>query len=147
MPPGPVTSITDYHTIMNQALKFIEPNKLYIGCPLLAYGWELPYIEGLSTAISLKLNTSVELAKDKNSPIEFDEPSQTPFFSYTDEKNKTTVKSIVWSIDARTIDQFLQLTLKYALKGTGTWNIMYYYAPLWSVINSQFKINKLLPEI
>jgi spore germination protein len=53
----------------------------------------------------------------------------------------------VWFIDARTVDAVSRLIQRFDIPGIGVWNIMYYYAQLWMVLNSQYMIKKIYPEI
>lgn len=145
-PPSPVTSIKEYDNLLNEINEIIPDKKINIGCPIIGYDWELPYIQGTTIATSLKLNTAIELAQVTNSIIKFDEISQTPYFNYTQKISEVPIQHIVWFIDARTINSVLDLITKYNLNGTGIWSIMFYSAQIWSVINSQYKIEKLFPE-
>ena len=40
----------------------------------------------------------------------------------------------------------MKIIFEYLLNSAAFWNIMIYYSELWLVINSQFEIEKLIPE-
>lgn len=143
-PPMPVNSIFQLETIMNSVLKSIEPKELMLGYSLISYDWLLPYIPGTSYANSLSINSSMRLAQDVGATIAFDEISQSPFFNYL---QGPASEHIVWSVDARSINALLKLIINNDLCGAGFWNLMTYTAQLWLVINSQFEILKLIPNI
>jgi spore germination protein len=117
-----------------------------VGNPLISYDWALPYIQGESQANSLTIDASLSLAYDKKAIIQFDDVSQTPFFVYTQLFNGLSTQHIVWSIDARTISALVELISELGLSGAGLWNVMIYFHQLWLVINSQYEIEKLLPD-
>jgi len=53
----------------------------------------------------------------------------------------------VWFKDARSIDSLVNLVPEYGFKGVGIWNIMQLFSQMWLVINSEFEIEKLSPEL
>jgi len=145
-PPGPVTSIKKLEDFLTIATTIISEDIINIGSPAVGFDWELPFIPNVSNLVILKYYTAIELAKDQNSIINFDEVSQTPYFEYSESTSGVPIQHIVWFVDARTISSLVNLIPKFHLDGTGIWIIMYYFAQLWSIINPQYKIIKILPE-
>ncbi|SEW13615.1 LysM peptidoglycan-binding domain-containing protein [[Clostridium] fimetarium] len=145
-PPMPVSSIKRVSLYLDYTVQMIKPEKLNIGFPLLGYDWKLPYIKGFSEANSISLDNAIELASLKDSIIYFDEISETPYFQYAVKADKNIINHIVWFVDARTIEAIVDLVLENEIQGTGLWNIMNYYPQLWLILNSSFKIIKLIPE-
>jgi spore germination protein len=145
-PPGPVSSITALRTFMDYVSSITSTQNLSIGKQLIAYDWSLPYIQGETIANSLTLNSAIALAGDTGSHIQFDEPSQTPYFNYYASYTGELINHIVWSIDARSIKAIDDLIVDYQLVGSGIWNLMIYYQQMWTVMISRFDIVKFLPE-
>ena len=145
-PPGPVTSIKFLEDFLTTATTIISEEIINIGSTAIGVDWELPYIPNVSRSVILKYYTAIELANDKNSSINFDEESQTPYFTYAELKSGVVIQHIVWFIDARTISSLVNLIPKYNLSGTGVWIIMYYFSQIWSIVNPQYEIKKVLPE-
>ncbi len=141
-PPLPIGSIHDINALLENAVNYIAPNKISIGIPVLGYDWELPYVMGFSRATSLTINSVLEIAISNDAVIEFDELSQTPFIRYIEKPSQ--IPHIIWFVDARSIQAIMKLVTEYGLNGTGIWNIMNYYAPMWLVINAQYEIIKIL---
>jgi spore germination protein len=50
-------------------------------------------------------------------------------------------------VNATTINSLAKISIGKGITGTGIWNIMNYFAQMWLVINSQYQITKLMPEI
>lgn len=128
------TSFLDY--IVTQ----IPLDKIRIGLQTLGYDWTLPYIEGKSKANAINYNSVLELARQMNAIIKYDESSLSAYFEYVDSINNP---HIVWFKDARSIDSSIKILQRYGIKGLGFWNIMFYFAQLWLVINTQYEIEKL----
>jgi len=145
-PAGPVTSINNLEEFLTVATTIICEDIINIGSPVVGFDWVLPYVPNVSKSVILKYYTAIELAKDTNSIINFDEVSQTPYFTYTESKSGVIIQHIVWFIDARTISSLVNLIPKYNLSGTGVWIIMYYFSQIWSIVNPQYEIKKVLPE-
>ena len=144
--PGPVTSINFLENFLTTTTTIISEEIINIGSTAIGVDWELPYIPNVSSSVILKYYTAIELANDRNSIIYFDEVSQTPYFTYTESKSGVIIQHIVWFIDARTISSLVNLIPKYNLSGTGVWIIMYYFSQIWSIVNPQYEIKKVLPE-
>ncbi|MDF2544149.1 MAG: hypothetical protein K0S47_3867 [Herbinix sp.] len=141
-PPAPVGSIQDIQMLLDHVLDFISPEKINVGFPTFGYDWELPYIAGFSRASSLSFDSIHYLARSLGEIIEFDEASKTPFIRYTEATSER--HHIIWFIDARSINFLLDLIIEDGLRGTGIWNIMKYYQQIWTIINTQYEIEKII---
>ncbi|HWT77175.1 MAG TPA: LysM peptidoglycan-binding domain-containing protein [Mobilitalea sp.] len=145
-PPAPVSSIRLIQNLIDYVVKMAPADKITVGKPLIGYDWELPFNPKTSRAYSLTIASALRLAHDVGSIIQFDEESQTPFFQYKVFYANIPVEHIVWFIDARSINVLDQLVNDYNLTGSGIWNMMIYYQQIWSLINSQYEIIKLIPS-
>lgn len=108
--------------------------------PTLGYDWQLPYVPGQSKANALVYDSVLRLANQMDVVIQYDENMQSAFFEYVD---NTNLQHIVWFKDARSINSSLQILKSYGINGIGIWNILYYFAQMWLVINAQYQIVKL----
>ena len=125
----------------------IAPEKIVLGLPIVGFDWRLPYEAGRSEANSLTINSTFNLAREEGATILFDEVSQTPYFTYNQYIGSVPILHLVRFIDARTVDALAALIEENKLDGMGMWNIMAYYAQLWLVLNSQYEIEKILPDL
>ncbi|MGB8451326.1 MAG: LysM peptidoglycan-binding domain-containing protein [Anaerocolumna sp.] len=144
--PSPVISIDAIGQFINKIVTNISPDLISMGLPVIGYDWELPYIAGRTKANALTINSALSLASDYEAVIQFDEPSQTPYFLYNLYSYDTPIQHIVRFIDARTIDSLTNLISEYKLDGVDIWNIMVFYEQMWLIINSQYKIEKKIPD-
>lgn len=145
-PPSPTTPAYLTNMILEEAVTMIPPEKIYSGISIIGYSWESPYIIGVTRANALTTDAAIELAALTGSTILFEEKSQAPYYEYYTSVEGVQVRHIVWFSDARTIDSFMKFVPEYGIQGAGIWNIMSYFAQMWLVINSQYNINKVLPE-
>jgi spore germination protein len=145
-PPSPVISINAVRQFLDYTQTKVSADLISIGMPIIGYDWELPYVDGKTEANALTINAALSLAAEYGAVIQFDEPSQTPYFLYNRYNNDLPVQHIVRFIDARTIDSLINLVSEYGLNGIGVWNIMVFYEQLWLIINTQYEIEKLIPD-
>lgn len=142
-PPSPISSIYNLEVFLDYINNYILPDKTIIGLATIGYDWELPYAAGFSSVTSMTLDRVIELAVNVEAIIQFDEISQTPYFTYVNNIDDQQISHIVWFIDARSINALLELVSKYELQGTNIWNITVYNTQLWLIINSQYEIVKV----
>jgi Predicted glycosyl hydrolase len=142
-PPSPVSNISSIRILLEYLVSMIPENKIMIGEPLISYDWLLPFIPGKSSANALTLDSALNLAKNAEAEIQFDEISQTPFFHYDQSSIGPPLQHIVWSLDARSINALVKTVKEYLIHGISFWNVMIFYPQIWLVINSQYEIVKL----
>ncbi len=145
-PPAPVISINIIRQFLNHVITTVPHELIRIGMPIMGYDWKLPYVTDGIPANSLTLNAVLSVAEVSGAVIQFDEISQTPYFTYSQYDMETIIWHIVRFIDARTTDALLELISEFGLDGIGIWNIMVFYEQLWLIINSQYDIQKLIPD-
>jgi spore germination protein len=146
-PPMPVSSMENITLYVDYIKQMIDPENINVGFPLLGYDWTLPYIQGYSVGNAITLEAAIELARLMGATILFDDVSETPYYEYNIEVSKRIIQHIVWFVDARTIYAIVNLVIENGLNGTGLWSIMSYFPQLWLIINSNFNIEKILPEM
>jgi spore germination protein len=142
--PSPISDINNIRALVSYVVTKVPVDKIVIGKPLVGYDWALPFIQNRSSAISISLDAVMSLAYVTDSNIQFDETSQTPFFYYDQHSVGAPQQHIVWFVDARSINALNNLINEYSLYGTGIWNIMLYNPQLWTILNCQFEIIKLV---
>jgi len=125
--------------MINYVLDYIEPDILQLGINTVGYIWELPYIPGESEGNAISVTSAVQLAKDFDIPIQFDEGTQAAFFSYEDGNREYLIRYR----DARSIATYMNVVDEYDLRGIGVWNITSFFNGLWLIVNSQYKIDKI----
>lgn len=143
-PPAPVSNINHMEALVSYVSTMVPSDKIIIGIPFLGYDWQLPFVPNRTMALLMSIHAVLQLAYDTGTTIQFDEVSQTPFYYYNQMNIGVPVDHVVWFIDARSLSGLFDLIRKKSLSGSGIWNIMYYYPQLWTSINSQFDVVKLL---
>lgn len=140
-PPSPITSVYQTELFLNYILNFIPSGKIIIGIATLGYDWELPYVAGISKVNVISFDNVNELANDHGAIIQFDNVSQTPYFTYVESE---VINHAVWFINSQTINAILDLVSNYNLKGISIWNITVFNPQLWLIVNSQYEIEKVI---
>lgn len=136
-------SVLAYDTVSNLLKTItsrISPEELNFGISTIDYVWRLPYIEGVTMRQAITYDSAIELARENNARIHYDEVTKASYFQYFSD-----FEYIVRFRDARGIDATLVLVSQYGINGIGVWNIMYFFDQMWLVINSQYVIEKVLP--
>lgn len=139
LPPSIVSFGTIENTI-TYALSLINPNKLNLGYSTIGYVWRLPYIDGVTVGQAITYNSAIDLAREYNAVIHFDEITNASYFQYYSD-----FEYILRFRDARGINDIVKLVPKYRVEGVAIWNVMYFFNQMWLVIDSQFEIRKLVP--
>lgn len=135
-------SVLAYDTVNNLLEKIISAipsEKIIFGISTIGYIWKLPYIEGVTTGQAITYGSAMELAREFNAVIQFDEVTKASYFRFYSD-----FEYIVRFRDARGINYALNSVSMYGIHGLGIWNIMYFFDQLWLVINSQYNIEKVL---
>jgi spore germination protein len=118
----------------------IPPEKIFIGLTVIAYDWELPYVDGKTHGSAMKNMDALTFANQISALISYDESTQTPYFYY----NISGIDHFVWFKDARSIQAIINLVTQYNLNGLAVWNIMYYAPLTWLILNSHYEIETIL---
>jgi len=126
--------------VLSYAVSVIPSQKILMGMPNYGYDWTLPFAEG-SAAKTLSNSGALELAYRVRANIQYDVPSQSPYFYYYDQDKK---RHAVWFDDARSIKARLELVDRYNLGGVSYWTINRFYPQNWIVLESMYNVKKLL---
>lgn len=125
---------------MNYAVSVIPSEDIFLGFITVGYDWKLPYIPGVTAANIVTNDRAIQIAADKNLPIQFNETTQSPYFYYMDSDG---ILHIIWFNDARSFQAQVMLVTQYNLLGLSLWTIMKFNAQMWFIINTQYNIQKL----
>ena len=140
--PQAVSPVDKVRRVVDYGVTVIPPEKIFLGMPNYGYDWRLPFVAGETVARSLSNVEAVELAKEKNAEILFDEVAQSPYFNYFMRENSRSFEHVVWFEDARSVAAMLGLVQEYALRGFAVWNLMRYFPQMWLVVNNTFRIRR-----
>jgi spore germination protein len=133
-------SIVSTSSLLDYIVAQVPLDKIRIAMPTLGYDWKLPYVAGETKANALNFDSVLTLASEMNAVINYDENTLSAYFEYIDIIGN---QHIVWFKDARSIDASLKILKSYGIEGIAVWNIMYFFAQMWLVINTQYQIEKL----
>ena len=137
-PPMAVAPINQVRRVVEYAITEIEPSKIDLGIPNYGYDWPLPYERGVTAATTIGNVQAIQIAIAQGASIQFDELSQSPYFTY----EMDGIKHEVWFEDVRSIQKKLELIDEYALGGCGYWQIMRWWRANWKLLEKYYYIDK-----
>lgn len=137
-PPMAVSPIGPVRDVLEYAITEIPSQKVMMGQNLYGYDWTLPYKPGNPFARAISPQQAIQLARDRNAAIEYDEEAQAPFFNYWRDGKEHEV----WFEDARSIQAKFNLLKELNLLGISYWHSGFDFPQNWYLLNATFRIKK-----
>ncbi|SHN32847.1 LysM peptidoglycan-binding domain-containing protein [Gracilibacillus kekensis] len=138
-PPMAVSPIGPVRDVVNYALTEMPPEKILLGQNLYGYDWTLPYEPGGEFAKAISPQQGIQLARENNQAILFDEEAKAPYFFYEDEDG---AQHEVWFEDARSIQAKFDLIKEKNLRGISYWKLGLAFPQNWLLLEDQFTIKR-----
>lgn len=138
-PAMAVAPLNQVRRVVEYALTRIPAEKISLGIPNYGYDWTLPFVQGESVARAIGNVQAVRIAQENGAKIQYNEPAQSPFFTY----RKNGKAHEVWFEDVRSMDAAFGLVQEYGLKGMGYWQIMRLFRGNWLLLADRFRIRRI----
>ncbi|MFG6146702.1 glycosyl hydrolase family 18 protein [Halobacillus sp. B23F22_1] len=138
-PPLAVSPIDKVREVVDYALTEMPAEKILLGQNLYGYDWTLPFEPGGDFAKAISPQQAIQLARENNVSISYDEEAQAPYFTYTDGEGN---EHEVWFEDARSIQEKFNLIKELNLKGISYWKLGLSFPQNWEILNNDFNIEK-----
>ncbi|GGF17077.1 spore germination protein YaaH [Halobacillus andaensis] len=138
-PPMAVSPINKVREVVDYALTEMPAEKILLGQNLYGYDWTLPFEPGGEFAKAISPQQAIQLARENNAAISYDEEAQAPYFTYTDGEGN---EHEVWFEDARSIQEKFDLIKELNLKGISYWKLGLSFPQNWEILNNDFNIEK-----
>lgn len=137
-PPMAVSPIGPVRNVLEYAISEMPSSKILMGQNLYGYDWTLPFVQG-SVAKAISPQQAIQIAAQNNVAIKYDQKSQAPFFTYTDNEGKNHE---VWFEDARSIQAKFNLIKELKLRGMSYWKLGLSFPQNWLLIVENFNVVK-----
>ncbi|KMY53839.1 sporulation protein [Bacillus sp. FJAT-27231] len=137
--PGPVAPITEVRSTIQFAIRSVPRRKVILGVPLYGYNWLIPYRPG-TVAPAISNQRAIETAMRYQSPIQYSEEYESPFFQYKDQQGQTHE---VWFEDVRSMSAKMVLIREYGLQAIGAWQLALGFTPGPWLLRKFFTIKKI----
>lgn len=135
-PAMAVAPLNKVREVVEYAVSVIPSEKIHLGIPNYGYDWRLPYVRGVSKAVTIGNIEAVQLAIQNNAEIQFDELSQSPNFRYY----TLDAEHEVWFEDVRSLNSKFNLVKEFGLRGVSYWQLMQLFRANWLLLNDRFQI-------
>ena len=126
---GAIASQDWFVSSLRQRIASVPAEKIVVGIGSYGYDW----LRGKPPAEELSFQDALRLAADADNPIEMDEASGNPFFTYTDDKQAS---HRVWLLDAVTAFNQVKAASRLGPRGYALWRLGSEDPDVWAVINS-----------
>ena len=133
--PLAIAPIDRVRQVVEYALTEIPADKISLGMANYGYDWPLPFEQGRTVARTIGNVEAVELARRVGGSIQFDEQSQSPFFTYTNRG----IDHVVWFEDVRSWQAKFDLIKERSLTGVGIWQIASLFRAGFSLLSENFR--------
>lgn len=117
--PGPVAPINEVRNTIKFAVERVPREKIILGVPLYGYEWAIPYT-ATSSGSAISNEDATNIAMTHQSPIQYSEQYETPFFRYVDQSGQMHE---VWFEDVRSMSEKMKLVREFNIQGTGAWQL------------------------
>lgn len=124
--------------VLDYAVTEIPPEKIMLGIPNYGYDWPLPFVQGVTEAVTIGNVEAVQIAIRNGAQIQFDPVAASPYFRYWREGTEHEV----WFEDVRSMREKFALITEYGLRGCGYWQIMRLFRANWLLLSDTFGIEK-----
>jgi spore germination protein YaaH len=134
--PGSSASVNWTEATIRYALKHgVPPSKILLGIASYGWDWDITSSETLYSSHAMLMS---QITKYKAKVI-WDSRSQTPYFSYVDEKHHSHQ---AWFENSHSLRFKLDLVEKYNLRGIGIWRLGLEDPKYWTTIPEKIKVKK-----
>jgi peptidoglycan-N-acetylglucosamine deacetylase len=124
---GPIASQEWFVVGLKQRLRDVSADKLVVGIG--SYGYDWPH--GKTNAEELSFQDALTFAADSEDPIELEEESGNPVFTYTDEHD---AQHDVWFLDAVTAFNQVKAASRLSPRGYALWRLGSEDPDIWQVL-------------
>lgn len=135
-----VAPINQVRRVVEYAVTQIPAAKIDLGIPNYGYDWPLPFERGVTQAKTIGNVEAIRIAIEQEATIQFDNLSQSPFFTYLD--RESGISHEVWFEDVRSLQAKFDLINEFNLRGCGYWQIMQFFRANWILLWYNFYIRK-----
>ena len=138
--PQAIAPLPQVCAVLDYALSVTAGENIFLGAPLYAYDWPLPYEKGRTRAETFSSQAAVARARLVGAEIEFDETARSPYYHYFDKMRR---EHAVWFEDARSLRAKIALAAEKGLQGIGFWQAGRELAQAWPLLDALLTLETL----
>ena len=138
--PQAIAPLPQVRAVLDYALSVTAGENIFLGAPLYAYDWPLPYEKGRTRAETFSSQAAVARARLVGAEIEFDETAHSPCYHYFDKMRR---EHVVWFEDARSLRAKIALAAEKGLQGIGFWQAGRELTQAWPLLDALVTLETL----
>lgn len=138
--PQAIAPLPQVRAVLDYALSVTAGENIFLGAPLYAYDWPLPYEKGRTRAETFSSQAAVARARLVGAEIKFDETARSPCYHYFDKMRR---EHVVWFEDARSLRAKIALAAEKGLQGIGFWQAGRELAQAWPLLDALLTLETL----
>lgn len=133
--PGPVVSIGWMDRVLRYAMTKMPRDKIVAAVSV--FGFDFNLTTGRNTYVTHEM--AINRARQYNAEIIFDEETQTPMYSYTDEQGN---QHEVWFEDEASIQAKVQRAWDLGIKGIALWRLGMEDPEIWTMLRNETVVRR-----
>lgn len=137
-PPQSISPLNQIRRVLDYAVSVIPRDKIFMGFQVYARDWLLPHVKG-QEAETFSMQEAIRRATKYGATIQYDNTTQSPFFTYQDQQG---LSHVVWFEDARSAQAKFDTVKEYRLRGVSYWALGYPFPQNWQLLRDNFTIRK-----
>jgi spore germination protein YaaH len=135
--PGPVVSIGWMERVLRYTMTKMYKDKIVAAVSV--FGFDFNLTTGRNTYVTHE--SALNLARRYGREITFDQPTQTPMFSYTDAQGN---RHEVWFEDARSLRAKIDLAWRLGINGVALWRLAMEDPAIWTMLRNDVVVRKII---
>jgi cellulose synthase/poly-beta-1,6-N-acetylglucosamine synthase-like glycosyltransferase/peptidoglycan/xylan/chitin deacetylase (PgdA/CDA1 family)/spore germination protein YaaH len=136
---GPIASQEWFVSNIKRRMREVPADKLVVGIGSYGYDW----LHGRKKATELSFQEALTYAEDADEPLELDEASGNPGFTYTDEHD---AQHDVWFLDAVTAFNQVKAASRLSPRGYALWRLGSEDPAIWTVLNKPAALDQSIGQ-
>ena len=135
--PGPTAGQDWFEKNLDLRMGKLDPEKTIMAYGSYGYDWAAKDQTGQSRADVIDFHEAMQIARDSEATIRYDDDALNPTFGYTDE-DAGAIKHTVWFLDATTLFNQIKVTDPWRVRGYAMWRLGSEDPGMWSILGKPY---------
>lgn len=132
---GPAAGQDWYEKNLDRRMASLDPDKTIMAYGSYGYDWRAKDKTGQGRADVIDFHEAMQIARDSDATIRYDDDALNPTFGYVDENG---VKHTVWFLDGTTLFNQIKVTDPWRVRGYAMWRLGSEDPGMWSLFGRNY---------